>query len=194
MAANNPMINGIALQFFTVTARPRIAIDPRTAAIIPVESGDSSGFRDRHAANVVDCSRALAPATMARPVHTATRTHQAPDRSSTAPTAHRAHSTTAVDRVWVSRPAVMVALTGPGLVFSAPDGPFQDGLGGSGCGDGQRVEESSELVHRHRDESWRCGVLVAFVGGGDSQERHRQHRQGAPPVPGTPPSQTVKPT
>ena len=64
---------------------------------------------------------------------------------------------------------------------------MQDLVGGSGGGaDGERVEQSADLVEGERDQAGRGRCAVAFGGGDHGQERHREHAQHGPAVPRRP--------
>ena len=55
----------------------------------------------------------------------------------------------------------------------------------------QGVEESAKLVDGQRDQPGRCGLGVAFGGGGHGQEGVGEHGQGGPAVPGGPAADLV---
>ena len=71
-------------------------------------------------------------------------------------------------------------------MFSAPSRPFQDVLPIDGDAHCESVEEPAELVEGQRDQADRRRSPVTFGGGGDCQERHRQHHQHGPAMPGRP--------
>ena len=58
-------------------------------------------------------------------------------------------------------------------------------------GEQQGVEESAKLVDGQCDEPGRCGLGVAFGGGGHGQEGVGEHGQGGPAVPGGPAADLV---
>ncbi len=80
--------------------------------------------------------------------------------------------------------AFVVAVTGLGLVSSAPGRPGQQGGDGVVGGEEHGVEEAAEFVDAQLDQPRRRGLVVAFDGGGHGEEGVGEHGQGGPAVPG----------